>query len=360
MQNDIDKDLYEILGVDRSASTEEIKAAYRKRARECHPDVARDDPDAEYKFKELTFAYEILTDPERRREYDAYGLEGLRRGAGGGFGFTSLHDIIEMFFGEGFPDPFGRSTRRSRTQGRDMEMVMEVTLEQVLTGFNGEVEVERNATCGACSGSGLAPGSRMSRCAACGGSGQVRVQQRGILGTIIRTHTCRTCGGAGEMVDKPCTECGGSGRRQVSEKISVSVPPGVERGDRLRVRGKGEGGIRGGTDGDLYIVIDVVPHQLFERSGKDLLTSVDVDMVDAALGCELELPSLDGVIKLKVPSGTQSGDVLKVKGKGLPPRYGGRKGDIYARVNIIVPDRLSQEQRKALEAYRKASKKTAQ
>ncbi len=358
MHNDIDRDLYEILGVPRGASQADIKAAYRKRAREVHPDVAHDDPDGEHKFKELTFAYEVLSDAQRRREYDAYGLEGLRRGAGIDFdGFSSISDLFDIFFGGGFRDPFSRGpSRPGKVRGRDMEMLITVTLGEVVTGTEKEIEVGRRATCEDCDGTGLMPGTHMSTCDACGGAGQVRTTRRSLLGTMVSAQTCAKCGGAGQLITEPCAACGGSGLASVTEKIQVSVPPGIERGDRLRVRGKGEGGVRGGATGDLYVVVDVEPHPGFERSGTDLFTSVKVDMVEAALGTSVEMESLDGDFLLKVPSGTQPGDVVKAKGKGLPPRYGGRRGDILVRVDVSVPRKVSSEQKKHLQSYLEARK----
>ncbi len=353
MHNDIDRDLYEILGVHRGASRDEIKAAYRKRARECHPDVAHDDPDGEHKFKELTFAYEILSDEQKRREYDAFGLDGLRRGAGVDFdGFSSISDLFDIFFGGGFADPFSRRTRRTaRVDGRDMETLLAVTLEDVLTGAEKEIEVTRRATCGECEGSGMMPGTHMSTCETCGGAGQVRSQRRSILGTVMTSQTCARCGGAGQVITEPCRECSGSGLVELTEKIQVSVPPGVQRGDRLRVRAKGEGGVRGGSTGDLYVAIDVERDPRFERDATELFTSIEVDMAEAALGTEKEMDSLDGPFSLKIPAGTQPGQVLKAKGKGLPPRYGGRRGDLHVRVEVGVPKKLSSQQRKLLESY---------
>ncbi len=361
MHNDIDRDLYEILGVSNAAGSDEIKSAYRTKAKECHPDVAHSDPDSEHKFKELTFAYEILSDPERRRAYDAFGLDGLRRGAGTGFeGFTSVSDLFDAFFGEGFGAPFGRrGKRRGRERGRDMEVVMEVGLEDVLTGTEKELEITRMATCEACGGSGRVPGTKMGRCDGCGGTGEIRRSQRSMFGTFIRTQACSRCGGEGELILEPCEECRGAARRQVTERIQVSVPPGVERGDRLRVRDKGEGGARGGPGGDLYVAIDVRRDQRFERDGTRLFTKVPVDMVDAALGAHVEVPTVEGSHELKVPSGTQPGDTLVAKGLGLPPRYGGRRGDLYVAIDITVPRKLSAEQKKVLEAYRTARKEKA-
>lgn len=354
MHNDIDRDLYEILGVNRQASQADIKNAYRQKARECHPDVAHDDPDGEHKFKELTFANEILSDPEKRRDYDAYGLDGLRRGAGLDFdGFSSISDLFDVFFGGGFSDPFTRrgAGPRGKVRGRDMEMVVDIKLADVVAGVEKEVELERRATCDECSGTGMMPGTHMSTCEACKGAGQVRTSRRSILGTLVSAQTCGSCGGAGQVITEPCKKCEGTGLMPVSEKIQVSIPPGVERGDRLRVRGKGEGGIRGGGTGDLYVAIDIQTHPDFKRKGTELYTSVMVDFVEAALGVDIEMHSLDEDFTLKVPGGTQPGEVIRVKGKGLPPRYGGRRGSIQISVEVSVPKKLTQQQKKLLESY---------
>lgn len=362
MHNDIDRDLYEILGVPHGASQAEIKGAYRARARECHPDVAHDDPDGELKFKELSFAYEVLSDAEKRGTYDAMGLEGLKRGAGVDFdGFGSISDLFDIFFGGGFPGggPRQRGGRRGRERGRDMEMVLGVSLAEVLSGAEKEVEVTRMATCGECAGTGMKPGTRMNRCGACQGSGEVRRTQRSMFGTFIRSQPCSVCLGAGEVITDPCEKCAGAGRERVSEKIQVSIPPGVERGDRLRVRDTGEGGVRGGQAGDLYVAIDVERDPRFEREGSRLHVAASLDMIDAALGTEIDMESVDGEFKLKIPAGTQPGDVIKAKGKGLPPRYGGKRADMFVHVGIDVPKKLSAEQRKILESYRAAGKEKA-
>jgi molecular chaperone DnaJ len=361
MHNDIDKDLYDILGVGRGATQGDIKAAYRSKAKECHPDVAHHDPDGEHKFKELTFAYEILSDDEKRRAYDSYGLDGLRTGTGVDFdGFSSISDLFDIFFGGGGPGPFRqRGRRRGRERGRDMEMVVSVKLSEVLEGAEREVELVRMATCSGCSGSGMKPDTEMSRCDTCGGTGEIRVTQRNMFGTFVRSQVCSKCAGAGEVIKDPCDTCRGSGRESVQETIQVSIPPGVERGDRLRVKGKGEGGVRGGASGDLYVAIDVSNDKRFERDGTTLYSRAKVDMIDAALGCEVDVPSVEGDFTLKVPAGTQPGEVLKAKGKGLPPRYGGKRGDLFVSMDITVPKKLSGEQRKVLESYRDSRKEKA-
>ncbi|PKQ28599.1 MAG: molecular chaperone DnaJ [Candidatus Anoxymicrobium japonicum] len=360
MHNDIDRDLYEILGVAQGVSSDEIKSAYRGKARECHPDVAQHDLESEEKFKELTFAYEVLSDPEKRRTYDAFGLDGLRRGAGiDASGFGSISDLFDMFFGNGYGFSRQRPARGGKERGRDMEMLMTVSLDDVLSGLEKDIEHTRMATCSLCDGSGMKPGARMNRCAVCQGTGDIRKTQRNVFGTFIRSQPCPTCAGQGEVVTDPCQNCEGAGRERITEKLRVSMPPGVERQDRIRIKEKGEGGARGGPSGDLYVVIDVASDDRFERNGKHLYTCVEVGMIDAALGAEIDMKVLDGTHKLKVPAGVQPDDVLKIKGKGLPPRYGGRRGDIFVRVRISVPKQLTGKQRNLLESYRESEKAKA-
>ena len=359
MRNEIDRDLYEILGVSRSASDAELKGAYRKKARECHPDVAGHDPDGEYKFKELTFAYEILSDPEKRRDYDAFGLRGIGRDVGVDFGgFTSFSDFIDMFFGDTFGGPLFRGGgRNTRTRGRDIQTTLTVSLVEAARGANRQVEVERLAACEECDGTGMIPGTHLSRCGVCAGSGQVRSTRQSLFGTFISSVTCPTCKGRGEVITNPCLYCKGEGRGWITETLELKVPPGVDRGDSMRLRGKGEGGRNGGATGDLFVVIDIRPHPLFERDGKDLKTSVKIDMVDAALGTELEIGSLDGDFRLKVDPGTQPGQVLKVKGKGMPDRGGGRRGDMLVRVEVTVPTRITSDRKRLLEQLRSTQDK---
>lgn len=359
MRDQVDRDLYEILGVDRNATREEIKRAYRKKAREVHPDVARDDPDAETKFKELTFAYEILSDEEKRREYDLYGLDGLRRGAGVDFGgFTTLQDLIDIFFGGGFRDPFSaRSYSRVSVRGRDIETSVSISLGEIVTGSEREIEVERMAKCDECDGTGMMPGTHMTVCKTCNGTGQITTRSSSFFGTILRSHTCNVCGGRGQVITEPCRKCDGEGRRRITETLKITIPPGIENGDRLLLTGRGEDGFRGGKPGDLYVNVVVKEDKRFRRMGKDLISEIDLSMVDAALGTELEIETISGTRKIGVPPGTQPGDVLKLKGEGLPARGGGKRGDILVNVNVKIPTKLSGEERRLLEALREAGRK---
>ncbi|MDD5747905.1 MAG: molecular chaperone DnaJ [Actinomycetota bacterium] len=355
MREEINRDLYEILSVDRSATKEEIKHAYRKRAREIHPDVAPDDPEAENKFKELSFAYEILSDDKKRRDYDMYGLDGLRRDTGLDFsGFTSFHDLIDMFFGGGFRDPFVSRTRTNvGVRGRDIEDEVEVALSEVLTGTEKEIEVSRYSICRECDGTGMMPGTHLSKCSVCGGTGQVSSRRESFFGTIISSSTCAECKGTGRVITEKCSRCGGEGRIRVNEKLRVSIPPGVETGDRLLINGKGDDGLNGGRSGNLYVTVMVREEPAFRRAERDLFTDIDVSMVDAALGTEIDIQTLNGNKKLKIPAGTQPSEVIRVKGEGVPRRGGGRRGDILVSVNVVVPKKLSGEERKILEKFRK-------
>lgn len=365
MHNDIDRDLYEILGVNKTAGDNDIKNAYRKKARECHPDVAHDDPDGEHKFKELTFAYEILSDPQKRQDYDRWGLEGLRRGTGFDFnGFSTISDLFDAFFGGGFGGNFGGFTStRARTQadvrknGRDIETMVTIELKDVINGIEKDVELNRQATCVDCNGSGMAPGSEKKRCVVCAGSGQQQEAQRSLFGTVIRMKTCEECKGSGEKFTDPCSNCDGEGLSWVKEKVKVKIPPGVERGDRLRVPGKGEGGRYGGGTGDLYVVINIPPNRKFERDGQNIYAALSIEMEDAALGASVDMDSLSGKFKLEIPSGTQPGDILKAKGKGLPPRHGGKIGDMYIAISVSIPKKLRQNEKRLLQEYRDKRRK---
>lgn len=359
MAEKISRDLYEIIGVSPSADQSEIKKAYRARARECHPDVAPDDPESEGKFKELNFAYQVLSDPEKRKVYDTWGLDGLNGRATpdfGGFGFDdfgSISDLFEAFFNEGFgggPFRTSRSTARSRRfTGKDIHTSITITLEEVLTGTEREMNLRRRVACESCGGSGVEPGGS-TVCQRCHGSGRVETSRQSFFGTFMSSRVCPACGGSGEVIKERCRKCKGNGFEWEDSKIEVEIPPGVENGDRLLIKGKGEG------NGDLYVTVEVESHPHFEREGKNLLTSVAVDMVEAALGANVKVPSLDGDLQLEVPPGTQPGSTLRIKGKGLPELHRGKRGDILVQVDVSVPKHLTSGQKKILESYLQACK----
>ncbi len=337
-------DYYHTLGVDRTASQEEIKQAFRRLAREYHPDVRKDDPTANERFKEINEAYQALSDPERRAHYDRYGTlpRGIEDGTGTGFG--PFEDIFDMFFGR-------RATRPDRDApeaGADLRVDLELTLEEAFSGVEKAVDLTRLETCPACFGTGAERGSAPEQCPTCGGRGEVRYSQRTVFGAFTQVGTCPTCGGSGTVLKHPCRQCSGNGRVEVKRSVAVAMPAGVDDGMRVRVKGEGEAGVRTGARGDLYAFIHLRPHKTFQRRGRDLFCSASFTMYQAALGGEIEVPALDGPITRSVPPGTQPGTVLTVKGKGMPDTRGGR-GDLYVQVDVRVPTDLSIEERKILE-----------
>lgn len=365
------RDYYEVLGVDRSASTEEIKKAYRKLALKHHPDKNPGDKSAEERFKEIAEAYEVLSDPQKKAAYDQFGHAGLGAGVGaggfsGGFG-VDLEEALRMFMGEFgrgfgggsmFGDFFeeeegwhGTRTRR-KTRGADLRYDMEITIEEAAFGTKNEIDVIINEVCKTCGGEGTAHGTPRSKCPSCEGSGMVYSRQ----GFFAISRTCGKCQGSGTIIKNPCKSCHGAGTVPENKKIAVKVPAGVETGSRLRITGGGEPSPRGGTPGDLYIIIHVREHPVFKRQGDDLLCEMPISFVTAALGDEVEVPTLDGRIKLKIPPGTQPGKVFRVKDKGMPAIHGYGRGDLYIQVNIEVPTHLTNEERKILEQLSESGK----
>ncbi|HWM30020.1 MAG TPA: molecular chaperone DnaJ [Woeseiaceae bacterium] len=335
------RDFYDILGVARTASADEIKKAYRRLAMKHHPDRNKDDDDASRKFKEVREAYEVLTNAEKRATYDQFGHEGLRgRGAGaGGFGAEGFGDI----FGDVFGDIFGGG-RRGRSQvfrGADLGYELRLDLERAVRGDEVTIEVPTHVTCEECSGSGAAKGTKPVNCSTCGGVGQVRMQQ----GFFSIQQTCPACKGVGTLITDPCAGCHGRGRVAKTKRLSVKVPAGVDDGDRIRLTGEGEAGRNDGPPGDLYVEIRVEPHKLFTRAGTDLTCEVPVGFATVTLGGEVELPTLDGHVSLKVPAGTQSGKVFRLRGKGVITVRDKRPGDLFARVVVETPVSLTEEQK---------------
>jgi molecular chaperone DnaJ len=346
------RDYYEVLGVTKTASVDEIKASYRKSALKWHPDRSPENKEeAEVKFRECTEAYSILSDPQKRQIYDNYGHAGLA-GAGGstdfnGTIFQDFHDIFGDFFG--FEDLFGGGGRRggrSRVQrGADLRYDMTLTFEEAASGVNTKIRVPRQEYCEACNGTGAKKGTGVVSCQACGGRGQIVYQQ----GFFTINRTCPACQGAGQIVKERCVECRGQGRVDRERTIELRIPPGVDTGTRLRVQGEGEAGPNGGPAGDLYVVLEVKEHAFFERRGADLYCTIPLSIAQASLGTELQVPGLGGEERLKVPEGTQSGAVFRIKGKGLPDPHGGGKGDLYYHVRVLTPTKLTREQRKLME-----------
>jgi molecular chaperone DnaJ len=350
------RDYYEVLGVSRDAGDTEIKKAFRKLARELHPDVNSHDPDAESKFKEAAEAYEVLSDADRRATYDRYGHEGLRTG---GYspnfeGFGSVADIFEAFFGGsggsgGFGNIFGGGAAGGPAQGGDVSVGAEVTLQQASTGAAVEVAYEAVARCEHCRGNGAEPGTPIETCPKCGGAGQLRAVSRTPFGQVVRAAACDMCGGDGRVAKDPCHECGGRGRKVERVKVSVDVPAGIDDGQRIRITGRGHAGDHGGSAGDLYVQVRVREDPRFVRSQDDLVTVVDVAAPLAALGTTVQVPTIDGETELEIPAGIQPNETLTIRGQGMPALRGRRHGDLRVVVNVVVPRHLKREQRELLE-----------
>ena len=344
------RDPYEVIGVSRQASENEIKKAFRKLARELHPDVNTDDPHAEEKFKEAAEAYEILSDAERRSVYDRYGHEGL---SSSGFhsnfqGFGSFSDIFDAFFGGG--DPFGaRGGGPGAVQGGDVAVQAEVSLEEAASGTTVQVEYDRVGRCERCNGNGAQPGTPIETCERCNGSGELRAVARTAFGQIVRSQVCDTCMGEGKIPREPCEECRGRGRKAVRRQLEVNVPPGIADDQRIRITGEGHAGERGGPPGDLYVLVRVRPDERFLREGNDLITVVDVPAPAAALGTTVSVATLEGDEQVEIEPGTQPGHVITLAGRGMPALRRGRTGDQIVVVNVVIPRNLSDEQRDLLE-----------
>ena len=356
------KDLYEILGVDRDASADELKKAYRKLAVKYHPDKNPDDKEAEARFKEISSAYDILKDPEKRAAYDRYGhaaFQGGMGGGGGGGGHDPFDIFREAFGGQGggiFEEFFGGGGGRGGSQGgaangSDLRYNLEITLEEAVKGCEKEIRYKRPVTCKRCSGKGAEPGSKRVPCSTCGGSGQLSSNR----GFISFRQVCPTCQGAGITIDKPCTNCHGEGREMEVSTVKVRIPPGVATGSKLRSAGKGEAGQMGGQAGDLYIVIHIKEHELFSRQDYDLFCEVPIKFTLAALGGSINVPTLFGKGSLKIPAGTQTGTTFRLRNQGVPHLRGSGKGDLLIRVQVEVPTKLNTDQKKKLEAFADAS-----
>jgi molecular chaperone DnaJ len=349
----VPRDYYEILGVDRGADEAAIKKAFRRLARELHPDVNAHDPEAESKFKEAAEAYEVLSDAERRRTYDAYGHDGLKTG---GFapnfeGFGSISDLFSAFFGQGgFDAAFGGTrVRGGPVQGGDVVLGVSIDLAEAARGTTVEVSYDATSTCETCRGNGAEPGTPIVTCPRCGGAGQIQAVQRTRFGQMVRTALCDQCGGDGRVAQTPCHTCDGRGMTVAQRRVEVQVPAGIDDGQRIRVTGRGHAGERGGPPGDLYVGVRVREDERFLRDGDDLVTVVDVAAPLAALGGTVQVPTLDGEVPVDLPAGTQPGETITLGGRGMPPLGRGRTGDLRVVVSVAIPRRLTKRQRELLE-----------
>ncbi|MFD1736624.1 molecular chaperone DnaJ [Bacillus salitolerans] len=344
------RDYYEVLGLSKGASKDEIKKAYRKLSKQYHPDINKE-PGADEKFKEIAEAYEILSDDQKRARYDQYGHTDPNQGFGGadfGGGFGGFEDIFDTFFGGG--------SRRRRDpnaprQGADLQYTMTLEFEEAVFGKETEIEIPREETCNTCDGSGAKPGTKPETCSHCNGSGQLSVEQNTPFGRIVNRRVCHHCSGTGKFIKEKCSTCGGAGKVKKRKKINVKIPAGVDDGQQLRVSGQGEPGINGGPSGDLYVVFRVRAHEFFERDGDDVYCEMPLTFAQAALGDDIEVPTLHGKVKLKIPAGTQTGTKFRLRNKGVPNVRGYGQGDQHIHVRVITPTKLSSRQKELLREF---------
>ena len=357
------RDYYEVLGVQKGASEEEIKKAYKKMARKYHPDLNPGDKDAEEKFKEVNEAYEVLSDSEKKARYDQFGFAGVdpNFGAGGGgygggagFDFGDLGDIFGSFFGGGFGGGQTRRNPNAPQRGESIRMNLTISFEEAAFGCEKELELDRYESCETCHGSGAAPGTSPETCPDCGGSGVVQTRRQTPMGVFASTAPCSRCGGRGKIIKEPCKDCRGSGMVRRRRKIQASVPAGIDNGQTISIRGQGHAGKNGGPEGDLLVTITVRPHELFRREGTSVLCEAPITFPQAVLGAELEIPTIDGKVKYDIPEGTQSGTTFRLKGKGIPALNGRGRGDQYVTVYIETPRNLNREQKEALKKFAEA------
>lgn len=338
-------DHYAVLGVPRDATAEDIKKAYRRLARESHPDAHPNDPHAEERFKELGQAYAVLSDADKRARFDRFGDEGPQVG-----GFGDAFDIFETFFGGSGFGGRGRAQRRtSAVPGQDLGIAVVLTLEEAVSGARRQIDVDGVDVCSACDGSGCAEGTSRATCANCKGQGELRQARNTILGTVMTSRPCPACAGVGEAPTDPCPGCRGAGRVRAKKSLTVDIPAGVDEGTTLRLRGRGEAGVRGGGDGDLFVQISVAPHDVFVRDGANLRCQLDLPVTQAVLGAEIEVPALEGTASVRIAPGTQHGTIIRVRGKGAGTVDGRTPGDLLVHVSLVVPKNISSEEREAFE-----------
>ena len=340
------RDYYEVLGVDRNASEEDLKRAFRKLAFQYHPDRNKDS-DAEARFKEINEAYEILSDTEKRSSYDRFGPDGVQGGFGRGFegfeGFNGFGDIFDAFFGG-----TGSRGRQGAQPGSDLRTQIDLDFEEAVFGAEKQIEVDRYERCSRCAGKRSEPGSQPAKCTACNGSGEVRRVQQSIFGQFVNVATCSSCRGEGVRIATPCTQCRGAGKEHKPKKVMVKIPPGVDSGTQLRLSGEGDAGGRGGPPGNLYVAIAVRTHQHFERRNDDILHTLVVNLAQASLGTTAAVPTVDGDVEMRIPAGTQSGQVFRLRGKGVPHLQSSGRGDQLVTVRVIIPSELTDEQKRLL------------
>lgn len=356
------RDYYEVLGVSKTATQDELKKAYRKLARKYHPDLNKDNPEAEEKFKECNEAYDVLSDEQKRAQYDQFGHAAFENGGmgggpggfggfggAGGFGGSGMEDIFDMFFG-GQGSRGGRSNAGPQ-RGSDLRFDLEISFEEAAFGVEKEINLYRDEQCEHCHGDGAEPGSKVETCPECHGSGYVRFTQNTMFGQMVNERPCSRCHGEGKIISEPCKKCRGKGTEKKNKKLKVKIPAGVNDGSRLRVAGEGEVGAKGGPSGDLYVYIYVRPHKYFERDGTTVMCEVPISIVQATLGAEIKVPTLDGQVTMRIPEGTQPGKVLRLKGKGIPSLRGGGRGDQLVRIKVVVPTKLNDKQKDALRKF---------
>ena len=355
------RDYYEVLGVDKTATQEEIKKAYRQLAKKYHPDTNKDNSSSEAKFKEVNEAYQVLSDEQKKSQYDQLGHAAFDASAGyggGGSGFNTsgfsgggFGDIFESFFGGFGGSGFSGSQRRGPARGADLRYNMTITFEEAFFGTHKEIEITKDETCDICKGSGAEPGSKKKTCERCGGTGQVRQQTSTAFGNFVNVTTCPACHGEGSIIEKPCKACHGRGTQNKTKKLSIKIPEGIDNGQALTLSGEGEPGKAGGPSGDLYIYITVRPHKYLKREGANLYLDMPISFSLAALGGEIEVPTMTGKIKYTVPEGTQTGTVFRMKEKGMKYLRTNKSGDLYVKVNVEVPKKLTAEQKQLLERF---------